>query len=161
MQKMGWFGVVRGPSRSWAMSPFTIETMCLSFTVFHYSRLFAKSRRFWPTTPAFGASVGGDACRISWRYLMQKTRVPKLSGQLVNSTGTDNWSMSYTTRWSQKIYPHRCQHLKIAPTMYILYIAVYSKHCRQVEIVQLHFYMTSDAYEQRLWCNLHSCLNSH
>ena len=43
MQKMGWFGVVRGHSRSTAMSPFDrghttsnstlIETMCLSFTV--------------------------------------------------------------------------------------------------------------------------------
>jgi len=42
--KMGWFGVVRGHSRSSAMSPFDrarttsystlIETMCLSFTVF-------------------------------------------------------------------------------------------------------------------------------
>ena len=39
MQKMGWFGVVRGHSRSWAMAPFDrahttsystlIETMCL------------------------------------------------------------------------------------------------------------------------------------
>ena len=44
MQKMGWFGVVRGHSSSSAMSPFDrahttsystlIETMCLSFTVF-------------------------------------------------------------------------------------------------------------------------------
>jgi len=44
MQKMGWLGVVRGHSRSTAMSPFDrahatsystlIETMCLSFTVF-------------------------------------------------------------------------------------------------------------------------------
>ena len=46
MQKMGWFGVVRGHSRSrsWAMPPFDrahttsystlIETMCLSFAVF-------------------------------------------------------------------------------------------------------------------------------
>ena len=44
MQKMGWFGVVRGHSRSMAMLPFVrahttsystlIETMCLSFTVF-------------------------------------------------------------------------------------------------------------------------------
>ena len=41
---MGWFGVVTGYSRSWAMPPFDrahttsystlIETMCLSFTVF-------------------------------------------------------------------------------------------------------------------------------
>jgi len=44
MQKMGWFGLVRGHSRSTAMSPFDrahttscstlIETMCLSFTFF-------------------------------------------------------------------------------------------------------------------------------
>jgi len=44
MQKMGWFGVVRGHSRSTAMSPFDtadttsystlIETMRLSCTVF-------------------------------------------------------------------------------------------------------------------------------
>jgi len=44
MQKMGWFGVARGHSRSTAMSPFDrahttsystlIETMRLSFTVF-------------------------------------------------------------------------------------------------------------------------------
>ena len=44
MQKMGWFGVVMGHSRSTAMSPFDrahttsystlTETMCLSFTVF-------------------------------------------------------------------------------------------------------------------------------
>jgi len=43
-RKMGWFGVVRRHSRSWAMPPFDrahttsystlIETMCLSFTVF-------------------------------------------------------------------------------------------------------------------------------
>ena len=44
MQKMGWFGVVKGHSRSTAMSQFDrahttscstlTETMCLSFTVF-------------------------------------------------------------------------------------------------------------------------------
>ena len=44
MQKMGWFGVIGGHSRSTAMSPFDrahttsystiIETMCLSGTVF-------------------------------------------------------------------------------------------------------------------------------
>jgi len=44
MLKMGWFGMDRGHSRSWAMPPFDrahttsyttlIETMCLSFAVF-------------------------------------------------------------------------------------------------------------------------------
>ena len=43
-RNMGWFGVVKGHSRSWAMPPFDsahttsystlIETMCLSCTVF-------------------------------------------------------------------------------------------------------------------------------
>jgi len=43
-RKKGWFGAVRGHSRSWAMPPFDrarmnsystlIETVCLSFTVF-------------------------------------------------------------------------------------------------------------------------------
>jgi len=49
MQKMGWFGAVRGHSRSTAMSPFDracttsystlIETMCLSFAVLVEHRL--------------------------------------------------------------------------------------------------------------------------
>ena len=49
MQKMGWFGLVRGHSRSWPMPPFDrahttsystlIETMCLSFTVFYRAML--------------------------------------------------------------------------------------------------------------------------
>ena len=49
MLKMGWFGVIRGHSRSWALPPFDrahttsywtlIETMCLSFTVVEIKRL--------------------------------------------------------------------------------------------------------------------------
>ena len=52
MQKMGWFGVVWGHSRSTAMSPFDsahktsystlIETMCLSFTVFEIQPVICR-----------------------------------------------------------------------------------------------------------------------
>ena len=52
MQKMGWFGVVRGHSRSWAMPPFDrahttsyltlIETMCLSFTIFEIQPVICR-----------------------------------------------------------------------------------------------------------------------
>jgi len=37
-----------------------------------YSRLFVKSRRFWPTPPAFGTLVGGDPGRISRRSLANR-----------------------------------------------------------------------------------------
>ena len=57
MQKMEWFGVVRGHSRSWAMPPFDrahmtsystlIETVCLSFTVFDI-RYLSKVADFDP-----------------------------------------------------------------------------------------------------------------
>ena len=41
--------------------------MRLSCTVFEIQPVFVKSRRFWPTPPAFGAFVGGDRGRISRR----------------------------------------------------------------------------------------------
>jgi len=52
MQKMGWFGAVRGHSMSWAMPPYDrvhttsystlMETMCLSFAVFK-ARCYASA----------------------------------------------------------------------------------------------------------------------
>jgi len=58
MEKMGWFGVVRGHSRSWAMPPYNrvhmtsystlIETMCLSFTVFEIASYLSKVAYFDP-----------------------------------------------------------------------------------------------------------------
>jgi len=62
-RKWGGLWWLWGHSRLSAMSPFDtahttsystlIETMRLSFTVFELSQLFAESRRFWPTPPAF------------------------------------------------------------------------------------------------------------
>jgi len=71
MQKMGWFGVFRGHSRSWAMPPFdrahttsystSIGSMCLSCTVFEIKPVIRRKspilihptcirrpRRGWP-----------------------------------------------------------------------------------------------------------------
>jgi len=92
MQKNGWFGAVRGHSRSSAMSPFDrahttsystlIETMCLSCTVFEiYSRLFVESRRFLPTPPSFGAPIKGAVTTVEFRGDLwhQETSVPGLS----------------------------------------------------------------------------------
>jgi len=79
MQKMGWFGVIRGHSRSTAMSPFDrahttsystlIETMCLSFTVFEIYPVICRKSPIMTTPPAFGALIGGDPGGISWRSL--------------------------------------------------------------------------------------------
>ena len=79
MQKMGWFGVIRGHSRSTAMSPFDrahttsystlIETMCLSFTVFEIYPVICRKSPILTTPPAFGALVGGDPGGISRRSL--------------------------------------------------------------------------------------------
>jgi len=45
-----------------------------------YGELFVEIRRFYPTTPPFGAPVGGDPIQISKRFLAsEKTRVPGLS----------------------------------------------------------------------------------
>ena len=79
MQKMGWFGMVRGHSRSTAMSPFDrarmtsystlIETMCLSCTVFEILPVICGKSPILTIPPAFGALVGGDPGRISRRSL--------------------------------------------------------------------------------------------
>ena len=80
MNKLGWFGVVRGHTRSEAMSPFDtahttsypslIETICVYVVPFsRYSELSVEIRRFYPTPPAFGDNVGNDPVRISKRFL--------------------------------------------------------------------------------------------
>jgi len=98
-QKMGWFGVVRGHSRSSAMPPFDrahttsystlIETMCLSFTDFEIQLVICRKspilthptciwhpRRGWPWSnfaEIFGnrklESIGYRVVLFVWSYV--------------------------------------------------------------------------------------------
>ena len=84
---MGWFGVDRGHSRSWAMPPFDrahttsystlIETMCLSFTV------LLKVADFDPPHLHLAPPQGVTAVEFRGDLWCQKTRVPGLSCSFV------------------------------------------------------------------------------
>jgi len=77
MQKMEWFGAVRGHS-SHRQYHHSIERIRLPIRLqylvpfLRYSLLFVESRRFWPTPPAFRALVGSDPGRISRRSLVSE-----------------------------------------------------------------------------------------
>jgi len=87
MQKIGWFGVVRGHSRSWAMPPFDrahmtsystlIETMRLSCTVFEIQpAICRKSTIFDPPHLHLAPPHGVMLVEFRRDLWHQKTRVP-------------------------------------------------------------------------------------
>ena len=89
-RKWGGLGRLGGHSRSSAISPFdrahttSYSTLIGSICVYRvpfsrYSRLFAESRRFWPTPPAFGAPVVVTPVEFRGDLWHHKTRVPGLS----------------------------------------------------------------------------------
>jgi len=89
MQKMGWFEVVRGHSRSWPMSPFDrahttsystlTETMCLSFTVFEISPVICrKSPILTPPHLHLAPPQGLTPVEFRGDLWRPKTRVPGL-----------------------------------------------------------------------------------
>ena len=91
MQKMVWFGVVRGHSRSWAMPPFDranttscltlLETMCLSFTVFDEIQpdICRKSPILTHTHLHLAPPQGVTPVEFRGDLWRQKTRVPGVS----------------------------------------------------------------------------------
>jgi len=90
MQKTGWFGAVRGHSRSPAMSPFDrahttsystlIETMGLSCTVFRdIASYLSKVADFDPPHLHLAPPQGVIPVEFRGDLWQQKTRVPGLS----------------------------------------------------------------------------------
>jgi len=88
MQKMGWFGLVRGHSRSWGLPPFDrvhitshstlIETMCLSCTVWDIAGYLSKVADFDPPHLHVAPSKGVTPVKFRRDLWHQKTRVPEL-----------------------------------------------------------------------------------
>ena len=86
LQKMEWFGVVRGHSRSSTMSPFDsahttsystlIETMCLSCTVFEILPSICRKSSILTHPTCIRAPVGGDPGGISRRSLAPENYSP-------------------------------------------------------------------------------------
>ena len=89
MQKMGWFGVVRGHSRSSAMSPFDtahttsystlVETMCLSCTVFKIQPAIGPKSPILTHPTCIRRPRRGDPGRISRRSLASEKESPWIS----------------------------------------------------------------------------------
>ena len=86
MQKMGWFWVVRGHSRSWAMPPFDrahttsystlIETMCLSYTVFEIQPVICRKSPILTHPTCIWRPRGGDPGRLSRKSLASENQSP-------------------------------------------------------------------------------------
>ena len=95
MQKMGWFGVVKGHSRSTAMSPFDrahttsystlIETMRLSCTVSRYTvaSYLSKVADFDPPHLYLASPQGVIPVKFRGDLWLPKTRVPGISCDVV------------------------------------------------------------------------------
>ena len=90
MQKMGWFGVFRGHSRSWAIPPFDrahttsystlTETMCLSSTVFDiWPVICRKTPILTHPTCIWSPRRGVTPVEFHRDLWHQKTRVPGVS----------------------------------------------------------------------------------
>ena len=86
MYKLGWFGAVRGYSRSSAMSLFDrahtnsystlIETMRLSFTVFDTQPVICRKSPILTHRICIWTPIGGDRGRILWRSLAPENQSP-------------------------------------------------------------------------------------